>query len=201
VSRKASNHAVHRPGDRLCRHADMTVRSLGTPLWKALWKTWKAASCLGKRSAQAVHTRFFDLGTTPQAAISYPHPEVDVQRQPGTLPDLGKAASRSADLPGARLCRRLQFEYVFERRRGRAEARGGGRPSPGDRRVSGGSQHGGRRPASCEAGRHLGNDHGCRSRARRPDREILTPAANAGGARPNGGPSSAKVPSSARDAG
>ena len=49
------------------------------------------------------------------AAISYPHQEFDVQRHPGTLPGPGEAASRSADLPGAKVCGQLQFEYVFER--------------------------------------------------------------------------------------
>jgi hypothetical protein len=173
VSRKASAHAVHRSGDSLCRHAGTAVRSLGTLLWKALWKTGKVASCLGGRSAQAVHRRFFDLGTTRLVAISYPHWEFNVLRQPGTLPGLGEAASRSSDLPGARVRRQLSFEHVFERLPARAAADSGcGRPGPGNRRVSRSSQRGGRRPARRAAGRHLGDDHCCGSRTRRPDREV-----------------------------
>ena len=48
------------------------------------------------------------------AAISYPHWEFDVQRHPRRLPGQGRAASRSADLPGAARAVGLEFECVFE---------------------------------------------------------------------------------------
>src|SRR5215469_1081320 len=136
VSRKAPNHAVHRPGDSLCRHAGTAVRSLGIPLWTVLWKSRKLATWLGKHSAQAVHTRFFDLGTTRLAAISYPHQEFHVQRHPGTLPGPGEAASRSADLPGGRVSRQIDFDYVFEGQSAcAAVASCGSRPDQSNRRA------------------------------------------------------------------
>ena len=164
VSRKPSSHRVHRPVDRLCRHAGSAVRSLGIRLWKQLGITANWRPGLRERSAQGVHTRFFDPVRTCLARASYPHWEFDVQRHPRASPGLAGAASRSADLACGPTREQLQFEYVFEGWIGLGvRDRHGGRSRQGSRRSCGGDQRGRRRgrPGVRRAtGWRVGDDYG-----------------------------------------
>ena len=78
---KPSSHGVHRPVDRLCRHAASAVRSLGMSLWKRLWISHRqAAPACGNVLPRLCIQDFLDRGERVTRAISYPHWEFDVQR-------------------------------------------------------------------------------------------------------------------------
>ncbi len=111
-TRRAANRSVHRPVDRLCRHAVDTVRSMGTSLWISPGKHHQRRDSLRKCPPPAVQNKNFSEPGRGPMARSYPHWELNVEREVSGLsagqaghPDLRKRRAARGRAPyGSSMC-------------------------------------------------------------------------------------------------